>query len=155
MVYYFYCLTSNKRRAILSLSAKEPGRLQITYFFYGERTGMWLPTSDSIRDSIRECLNQLEDEGFQREKIKRFNLFEKPEAFTPSNCRPRRLRGRENYWMKAFGIDQIHSFECKACGQKKMSEPLLDQCPDCGEVENFWLNETLRYNSDSGMRKAQ
>lgn len=142
MVFYFFSLTYSKRRAILSMSAKEPGRLQITYFFYGEELGMWMPTSDSIRDSIRECLNQLEDEGFQREKFKRFNLFEKPEEFKPSNCRPRRLRGRENYWMKLFGLVEIHSFECKACGHKKMSETLLDKCPSCGDVDRFWLNKT-------------
>jgi len=88
MVYYFFNPKRNTIRAVLNMSAKEPGRYQITYFVYSQHSNMFIPWSDSIRDDIRACLEQLDDEGFQREKVKRFNLFEKPEVFVPTRIIP-------------------------------------------------------------------
>lgn len=104
MIAYFFHRKQSGRRAILSYSAKEPGRLQITYFFFNKVTEMWEPLSDSIRDKAGECLNQLEDEGYLRERVKRFDLFERPEAFQPTEIRPIRLRGREDYVLRLFGV---------------------------------------------------
>ncbi|WP_449010219.1 hypothetical protein [Paenibacillus taichungensis] len=88
MVYYFFNPKRKGIRAILSMSAKEPGRYQITYFIYSQYSNKFIPSSDSIRDNIRVCLEQLDDEGFQREKVKRFDLFEVPEAFVPTRIIP-------------------------------------------------------------------
>jgi hypothetical protein len=104
MVFYFYTPRRPGIRAILSMSAKEPGRYQITYFVFSQKTSMFIPWSDSIRDSIRDCLRQLDDEGYHREKRKRFDMFEQPNTFVPTR-RPGMTRSdkQTERLMKEFG----------------------------------------------------
>jgi hypothetical protein len=106
MVFYFFHPKRKGIRAILSMSAKEPGRYQITYFVYSQKSGMFIPWSDSIRNNIRTCLEQLDEEGFQREKVQRFNMFEEPEAFIPTRILPMSRSDKRHYrFLREMGLD--------------------------------------------------
>ncbi|WP_240416720.1 hypothetical protein [Paenibacillus periandrae] len=105
-VHYFYRPKQDGVRAILSMSAKEPGNYQITTFFYSSTVNMFIAWSDSIHHTLKSCLKRLADEGYERERFKRFNLFEKPDEFVPSPLRDPNRREREKVrTLRAFGVD--------------------------------------------------
>lgn len=106
MAFYYFHPKRNGTRVILSMSAKEPGRYQITYFVYSQRTDMFIPWSDSIRNSIRACLKQLDEEGFQREKHQRFDMFEKPDTLVPTRVYAlSRSDKQHNRFLLQMGLD--------------------------------------------------
>lgn len=106
MVYYFFNPDRKRTRAILSMSAKEIGKFQITFFTFSEQQHMFIPWSDSIMDDIRSCLRRLDNDGYQREKFIRFDLYQSPDDFEPTRIIPLTRSERITIRaLKALGIE--------------------------------------------------
>lgn len=103
--YYYFHPKLTGARAILSMSVKVPGKYQITYFVYSTHSKKFIPWSDSLRDKAKDCVRQLENDGYERERFKKFNLFENPTNFQPSPLRDtnKQFRIKERVH-RAFGL---------------------------------------------------